>query len=261
MRRTIATALLLTVMSGGVWAQQSAPQGSVQKTDVVKKKKASSKKTVPAVELPAQIRPPLPATLMNSAPVKPSVTMESGLLTIDAPNSTLSDVLNGIHRATSAVIEGAAPTERVAVKLGPGNPEQVIAALLRGTPYDYVILGSLGKQDVVTRVLLTRESLQASANSGSSVSDASRLQETRQQEQPQQQSVEDSPAERMSPDDAAVQSTPDTEPDPGRQQVQPEAQTPTEAQQPPPQQDPSQPKSPEQLYKELQQLDQQKQPR
>jgi hypothetical protein len=92
---------------------------------------------------------------MNSAPVTPHVMLEGGLLTIDAPNSILGDVLSGIHKATGATVEGAAPNERVAVRLGPGNPRQVIAALLYGTPYDYVILGSQDRQDVVTRILLT----------------------------------------------------------------------------------------------------------
>ncbi len=57
-----------------------------------------AKAAAPAQELPAQTMPPVPATLMNSAPVKPNVTMERGLLTIDAPNSTLSDVLSGVQQ-------------------------------------------------------------------------------------------------------------------------------------------------------------------
>ena len=51
------------------------------------RKKTSSKKSrkavAPAPQPLAQTTPPLPATLLNSAPVAPHVTMESGLLTID----------------------------------------------------------------------------------------------------------------------------------------------------------------------------------
>jgi hypothetical protein len=136
----------------------------------VKEKNSPARKKVKAMAmqgpLPAQTMPPVPATLMNSAPVMPNVTLQDGQLTIDAPNSTLSDVLNGIHKATGASIEGASPSERVAVRLGPGNPGQVIAALLTGTPYDYVILGSAEKPDAVTRVMLQQSSQGASGDEG-----------------------------------------------------------------------------------------------
>jgi len=166
MRRTIATACVLVMISCGVWAQQSgAPLPSPKPVQAAKKKSVARKRTKAVAApgpLPAQIMPPVPATLMNSDPVMPKVTMEDGLLTIDAPNSTLSDVLSGVHAATGAAIEGASPSERVAVRLGPGNPAQVIAALLTGTPYDYVILGSPEKQDAVMRVLL-KQSLQGAS--------------------------------------------------------------------------------------------------
>ncbi len=159
MRRPIAIACLLAMIAGGVWAQQSAAQApSPRPAPAVKKKSAPARKKSKALAasapLPAQDLPPVPATLMNSAPVTPNVTMANGLLTIDAPNSTLSDVLNGVHEATGASIEGALPSERVAVRLGPGNPGQVIAALLTGTRYDYLILGSLEKPDAVARIML-----------------------------------------------------------------------------------------------------------
>jgi hypothetical protein len=256
MKRTIATAWVLVMMSVGVCAWQSAPPvPAVQKTPTAQntvgnRKKTPSKKTrkaaAPVQQAPAQTMPPLPATLMNSTPVKPNVTMESGLLTIDAPNSTLSDVLSGVHKATGATIEGASPTERVAVKLGPGNPEQVIAALLRGTPYDYVILGSLGRKDVVTRVLLTQQSNQPSAV-GQPAPEQSGQAMGRPQEPAFQPPPDDSLPERASPDDAAPPPTAENEAD--------------RTQQVPPQQDPNTPKTPEQLFKELQQLQQQKQPK
>jgi hypothetical protein len=176
---------------------------------------------------------------MNSTPVKPNVTMEGGLLTIDAPNSTLSDVLSGVRRATGATIEGASPNERVAVRLGPGNPREVIAALLYGTPYDYVILGSQDRQDAVTRILLTQ-----SSNAG-----ASNLQSTQNASAPQppaQESVDDNPPDRT--DSGDTTEVPGT-----RVGADQEAQ-------PQPAQTPNQPKTPEQLFKELQQLQQQKPP-
>lgn len=261
MKRMIATSCVLVMMSGGILAWQSVPQSlavqnkpTAHTEDVGNKNKTASKKTVSkkahkvsteVPPLPAQTMPPMPATLMNSAPVKPSVIMERGLLTIDAPNSTLNDVLNGVHRATGATIEGVHPTERVAVKLGPGNPEQVIAALLRGTTYDYVILGSLGKQDVVTRVLLTQQTTQPS---GVGAQEQFGQVIGRPQQPAPEPPPDDSLPEASSPEDALPQASPDNEGE--RTQQDP---------QPPEAQDPNTPKTPEQLFKELQQL--QKQPK
>jgi hypothetical protein len=229
-----------------MWAQQSVPQTPVpQKPPVAKKNVAKKKKKVtaklqePAVAppVPAQIMPPIPATLMNSAPVKPNVTMEGGLLTIDAPNSNLSDVLNGIRRATGAAIDGATPNERVAVRLGPGNPRQVIAALLHGTPYDYVILGAQDRQDVVTRIMLTPAG--EGAAMGTQPPQNARSQQARQRPEP--------PSDNGNPEEAPAQ--PETDVDSEH------------AAEPPPQQNPNQPqtKTPEQLMRELQQVEQPRQ--
>jgi hypothetical protein len=227
-------AMMLAITTGGVWAQQS-PQAPSPKKTAPKQRKKSHKTVAPVNQLPPQIMPPIPATLMNTAPVKPKVTMESGLLTIDAPNSTLSDVLSGVHNVTGAAIEGASPTERVAVKLGPGNPEQVLAALLRGTPYDYVILGALGRQDVVTRVLLTQQTV------GQPGQSSPRGPGPRPETRAPQPTDDHVPT---ASDDAAFQAGADREANQTQQPAQPQAD-----------QNPA--KTPEQLFKELQQLEQQ----
>jgi hypothetical protein len=255
MKRMMAIGCVLAMMSGGVHAWQSAPQSStVQSTPSVQAqrvrlaKKKKKKQSAPVQQLPQQTTPPLPATLMNTPPVKPSVMMESGQLTIDAPNSTLGDVLSGIRKATGAAIEGASPSERVSVKLGPGNPEQVIAALLRGTPYDYVILGSLGKRDSVTRVLLSQQASQSFQSADATPSQTPP--DTGSQPQPE---GDDAASDRTSPDDSASQ--PEVEYTPDREPTSQQPQQPGQPQQP----QPDQPKTPEQLFKELQQLEQQKQ--
>ena len=139
----LGTATLAAHAAAAENARGKNARGEEEKSVSGKKLPAKNVRPPTAPQVPAQIMPPVPATLMNSAPVQPSVTMEGGMLTIDAPNSTLSDVLSGVRKATGAAIEGASPSERVAVRLGPGKPAQVISALLRGTPYDYVILGGV----------------------------------------------------------------------------------------------------------------------
>lgn len=271
MRRAIATACVLAIMAGGVWAQTSssaAPAVHTQNSHAAKTtrrvalRKKKEKAAAPAQELPAQTTPPVPATLMNSAPVKPTVTMERGLLTIDAPNSTLSDVLIGVQKATGAAIEGASPTERVAVRLGPGQPERVLAALLRGTPYDYVILGSLSRQDVVTRVLLT----QASASSGSPAA-ASAPSPASSESEPEPDASEQTGTPGFRPRISPHQPQPNSAQFPAEVNAQPNAESEQEAQQPPPQEGQQSPPQqaqqpppqqaqpqPDQLMKQLQQL-------
>jgi outer membrane biosynthesis protein TonB len=255
MNRTMATISLLTVLSGCLWAQTSTqPQSQAPVAKhTAKKKKAAPKKEAPqppAVTTPAPPpRPEPPPTLANSAPVKPNVTMQSGLLTIDAPNSTLSDVLNGVHKATGASIEGASPIERVAVKLGPGKPEQVIAALLRGTPYDYVILGAPGRADAVTRIVLTP----ASAQSPQAQTQARRP-EPQSEEQPEPD--EAPPAQQQQPpvaDTEPGQQPPNAPSAPEeQQQQQPQAQQ-QQQQQPPA-------RSVDEFFRELQLMNHPNQP-
>jgi hypothetical protein len=188
---------------------------------------------------------------MNSAPVKPSVTLEGGMLTIDAPNSTLIDVLNGVHKATGATIEGATPTERVVVKLGPGAPGQVLAALLRGTPYDYVILGAPGRTDALTRVMLTPQTSQLPSGSPSAPETAESTGGGGGGRPPRMMSPRQPTGGANSVEDSA--GPPETE------EEQPQA-APQPAQPAQPPADANQPKTPEQLFKELQQLNQPKQP-
>ena len=271
MKRTMAILWALAILSGGLAVGQSTPQSAakapvaqakpVTKAKAVRRKKKTAPKPVVVQQIPAQQMPPVPATLMNSAPVKPNVTLEGGLLTIDAPNSTLIDVLTGVHKATGATIEGATPTERVVVKLGPGAPGQVLAALLRGTPYDYVILGAPGKTDALTRVMLTPQTSQVPSGTASSPETAESTEggggggRPPRMTSPRQPIGDANLGDRNPVEDSA--GPPETE----EEQPQPAA-APQPAQQQPqtPPADANAPKTPEQLFKELQQLNQPKQP-
>jgi hypothetical protein len=254
MNRTIATACLLALMSGEILAQQPAPQPDAanpappQMTqpaspkpprDSAPKKRSAAKKKANTNAEPVVPTPPaapqLPPTLMNQPPVNPTVTLRNGLLTIDAPNSILSEVLNGVRQATGAVIEGVTPGDRVAVRLGPGAPRQVVAALLQGTPYDYLILGSQQDPDGVTRILLTQGSPSAEPNT---------LPQPLAPPAPQPP-VQEPPTEFFPSDQGVVTDTgtEGEQPEPPRPAMTPPGTPPT---------DPTQPKTPEQLFREMQ---------
>lgn len=104
--------------------------------------------------LPPGPLPQLPMDLMPAAP--PKVTYQNGLLTIVAQNSTLGDILRAVHKLTGASID-APPnaTERVVTRIGPGAPRDVLATLLNGSSFNYVMLGSTSDPTAVASVVLT----------------------------------------------------------------------------------------------------------
>jgi AMIN domain len=91
----------------------------------------------------------------------PSVTYNRGMLTIEAENSSLAEILNAVHSQIGGVTDfpAAAARERATVKLGPGPLVKVLASLLQGSPFDYVILGSGQENGGIQIVLSEKRSL------------------------------------------------------------------------------------------------------
>src|ERR1700690_344751 len=106
--------------------------------------------------LPSGPQGPVPQVPLDALPpVAPEVTYQNGLLTIVAPNSTLGDILRSVRKHTSADIEvPAAASERVVTRLGPGPAREVMAELLNGSRFNYVLLGAPANDGVLTRVVL-----------------------------------------------------------------------------------------------------------
>jgi hypothetical protein len=118
-----------------------------------KSQKAAPK---PAVlpPLPQGPLPQLPLDLMPAAP--PKVSYQKGLLTIFAQNSTLGDILRDVHKLTGASIEVPPnASERVVTSLGPGAPRDVLASLLNGSSFNYVMVGASADPTSIVSVVLT----------------------------------------------------------------------------------------------------------
>ena len=107
--------------------------------------------------------PPLPSgptgpvhqiPLDSIAPVPPQVSYQNEQLTIVAPNSTLGDILRAVRKQTGAEIEIPSAPERVVTHLGPGPARTVMAELLNGSRFNYVLLGSPANDALLTRVVL-----------------------------------------------------------------------------------------------------------
>jgi hypothetical protein len=92
--------------------------------------------------------------LDSIAAVPPQVSFQNNQLTIVAPNSTLADILRAVKKLTGAEIEIPSAPERVVTHLGPGPARDVVADLLNGSRFNYVLLGSPGDDMALTRVVL-----------------------------------------------------------------------------------------------------------
>jgi hypothetical protein len=121
-----------------------------------------SHKAPKPVVLPPMPPGPLSQLPMDQIPAAPAkVSFQGGLLTISAQNSTLGEILRDVRQLTGAAIEipqGAAANERVIASLGPGAPRDVLAGLLNGSSFDYVMLGSSTDPTAVSSIILTSKS-------------------------------------------------------------------------------------------------------
>lgn len=132
---------------------QSQSQGPLKQAPLKKKTKKSQKPQLPA--LPSGPTGPVQAIPLDSmAPVPPQVSYQNAQLTIVAANSTLGDILRAVRKQTGAEIEIPSATERVVTHLGPGPARDVMADLLNGSRFNYVLLGSPADSAVLTRVVL-----------------------------------------------------------------------------------------------------------
>lgn len=86
----------------------------------------------------------------------PVVSYRDGQLTIDADNSTLAAVLKMVAEKTGSVIDIPPGTglERIVQHSGPGRAEDVLAHLLNGSPFDFIIVGSPQRPHDPAEVLL-----------------------------------------------------------------------------------------------------------
>jgi hypothetical protein len=109
--------------------------------------------------LPPMPRGPLSQLPMDQIPPSPAkVSYQNGLLTISAQNSPLGEILRDVRNLTGAAIDvppGSGANERVIAQLGPGAPRDVLAGLLNGTSFNYVMMGSSSDPASIASIILT----------------------------------------------------------------------------------------------------------
>jgi hypothetical protein len=144
-----AVALSLAILCPGVFTSAQAA-GSAQRRAIKTKAKRAELPPLPS----GPTGPVQPMPLDTIASVPPQVTYENNQLTIVASNSTLADVLRAVRKTTGADIDVPAAPERVVTHLGPGPARDVLADLLNGSRFNYVLLGAAGNDTALTRVVL-----------------------------------------------------------------------------------------------------------
>jgi hypothetical protein len=135
-------------------AQQASPAHNPQTH-----KKRKAKQEPPPPPLPSGPTGPVQQMPLDSiAAMAPQVSFQNNELTIVAPNSTLADILRAVRKQTGAEIDIPPAPERVVTHLGPGPAREIVAELLNGSRFNYVLLGSPSDQTVLTRVVLVAKS-------------------------------------------------------------------------------------------------------
>ena len=142
-------ALLMGLLSVAV------TQASAGKHHAVRKHPAKAEPATP--EVPAGPPAPLiPLTLAQMPATPPQVTYNGVDLTISAQNATLGDILQAVHVQTKASIDlPGNPADRVVGQFGPGPVREVLAELLNGSRFNYIMLGSVADPSGVQKLILT----------------------------------------------------------------------------------------------------------
>jgi hypothetical protein len=244
----VATVVLLCLSAFSI-AMDGQTSAATSQTHRKTAKKPSKKQLAP---LPSGPTGPVQQVPLDSmAPVPPQVSYQNSQLTIVAPNSTLSDILRAVRKQTGAEIEVPVAPERVVTHLGPGSARDVIAQLLNGSRFNYVLLGSPEDSASLTRVVLV-------AKTGQDSKPSNNPNNPQIAEQPGLRPHTGNPGAPLPDADANPAEAPDENTDEAADQAA------AEAEQPPPSSDQPAVKTPQQMLQEMQQrqlqLQQQQQP-
>jgi len=107
----------------------------------------------PPVEAPPAA-PPTPKWPAFDQPVQAAVVWDSHGLSVNAANSSLSQILKDISTSTGIEIQGANADQRVFGVYGPGPARDVLSQVLQGSGYNVLMIGDQG-QGVPRELLLS----------------------------------------------------------------------------------------------------------
>jgi hypothetical protein len=134
---------------------QVAPSGQ----NVVFKLSSATRATALPSNVPDAAVVPLAAAVPPPAP-KVEVHFKRGLMSIHADKASLAEVLVEVRRQTGAdiLIPPGADQEQVFSDLGPASAREVMTALLDGSRFNFVVVGSDSDPNALKSVILTVKS-------------------------------------------------------------------------------------------------------
>ena|SRR5208282_3925176 len=154
----LAPMLFASMLAAQAVAPNAAPAAPPKAAHVHHK----SHKTQKELVLPPLPSGPLSQMPMDQIPASPAkVSYQDGKLAISAQNSSLGEILREVRKLTGASIDipqGSGANERVVGQFGPGAPRDILADLLNGSSFNYVMLGSSADPNSLSSVLLTSKS-------------------------------------------------------------------------------------------------------
>lgn len=249
MSRLCPIVLLLVFCS----AASTIARAQKPKKPVVKKAEKQAVQQQAPAPAPAQSQSAPPATPEHGPSSPPDVTFKGGQLTITARNSTLGDVLNAVKQKTGASVDmPASSSERVVGQFGPGAPRDVMAQLLNGSHYDYVLMGSPADPGALNKIVLM-----ARASGPEPAPAPPQNQSSAAGFQPGLQVVPQVQTDQ--PEDNGGEMPPEMQQPPEEEQQQEQPEQVEQPDQPPQGQGTPTVKTPEELLRELQQQQQQQQ--
>jgi AMIN domain len=109
----------------------------------------------PAQSAPISVSVSAPALTPARPPLV--VSFQAGLLTISSNKASLSEILFAVHQRTGAeiAIPAGAEQEQVVADLGPATAPEVLAHLLNGSKFNFLILSSATDPSLLDRVILS----------------------------------------------------------------------------------------------------------
>jgi len=141
--------VMIKVVGDGVTSNASADQAQpAQRPGLVPANYTTSAEPV-KVEAPVQVQAQAQPTLL--------ITYRDGLLGIRANKATLSEVLFAVQQRTGADISIAAGAEQeqVVAEIDPAPAPEVLARLLNGSRFNFLILSAADNPSQLDRVILT----------------------------------------------------------------------------------------------------------
>jgi hypothetical protein len=155
-RRWVVVSVSILAVVPSLLAQSVPSRPQRPDFENFRKRLAVRKGAQPAETVAAPAQPVVPPTMAQLPATPPKVTYQNGALFINAENSTLGDILREVQKHTGATIDVPPnASERVVARLGPAPPRDVLASLLNGSSFNYVMVGSATDPNALATVMLT----------------------------------------------------------------------------------------------------------